>query len=544
MRFWGRIFEELVRVHVGGNPIESKQLLKKPEYGIRSKRSWEDIYDCLQSARVQFDATKPRFWGRFKRGYRGVVEQSGTIRVASTALRFLPDHELVSPVMAALETVQVASATREKVTTAVSCDKLEDTFAKMENFPTIFPGDENITNTSISLLACVLSATGKTIAYFLSSTTSRALTPLKDGEDYQQELLASTEDIQVAMSKLSQEVQISDIAGAHQRNPTSHQGVSQPEAPYDHAGTGTKVTPLVLGTGLTTTAALLLNERSSSAGRNAPFLYATWPSSASIFFRTKRSRHSIDDIADITAIVESSHSIPLKYRSRAQQAISSTQFHSWAIAATSRELLVRGSPEPDPTYAKAAMSLVTTLLVLGLRAPKRGPDIQACFASLIFFCELHTDSDDAYARGGPTSELSAATFWQRDIDFESLQRFPYDTGVLCRLSRLLISQLPRKMTVVGVIDNIERHEADEFEDGTRFVLDWLLGLARDQDIPPAVKILVTSPVGIISTHEAFDREDGEEENVLCLEGFVSIGTEYGMMGVDVEEGRRNNQSRY
>ncbi|KAK4197399.1 hypothetical protein QBC40DRAFT_105880 [Triangularia verruculosa] len=669
MRFWGSIFEESMKVHVGNNPVESKRLLKRPEYGIRSKRNWEDIYECLQSARAQFDGTKSRFWGRFKRGYRGVAEQSDAMHVARTALQFLPDHELASPVKAALEvimeTVQIASSTREKITTEVSSDKLEDTFSKMETFLTIFPGDDNITNASVSLLAAVLTATEKTIVYFISSTTNRALTSLRDGEDYQEELLASIEEVQTAMSKLFHEVQISDISGTREAMEQIFSGVSQvvlleianqgrievvmakaqdiveqgEEIMVRVKQSETRVVGQVRRSEETVLLAIadLSNQMKSlmddGANSRAPYFpreavdnfmqlkaqvdeiretqqaIKEYLSQRPLMLMPAPARQqlpwhmvqvqqpqayypvnsvqplvemnasftpdvrlqlplSLDpsvhgtalmalfsdflnlDIIDIAAVVEASHSIPLRYRSRAQQVVSSAQFRSWATAATSRELLVRGSPGADPTYARAAMSLVTASLVLGLRASKRIPGSPARFISLVFFCGLHIDSDDPFARGGSaimrafvaqllhtTPELLNTMFWQRDVDFETLQKFPYDTRALCRLFGFLISRLPQEKTVVCVIDNIERYEADEFESDTRLVLDCLLSLARDQSMLPAVKILVTSPVGTISAHEAFDKDDGCEDSILCLEALVPMSDEFGMMGIEPDVGQ-------
>jgi len=61
------------------------------------------------------------------------------------------------------------------VTTAVDCDELEETFAKMEVFLAVFSEDENIINASIALLACVLDATERTIVYFCSRAGPPAL---------------------------------------------------------------------------------------------------------------------------------------------------------------------------------------------------------------------------------------------------------------------------------------------------------------------------------------------------------------------------------
>ena len=620
------------------------------------------------------------------------------------------------------------------MTAASDYDKLEKTFAKIETFLSVFPGDKNIEEASVELLACVMNAIEMTIAYYLSSTgeskslsiltaytdggaipiAERMWKALRDGEDYQGNLITSIDEIDAAVQKLILEAQISGIAGTreamervlngeskktkypnssnHQRL-TRHPGVEQLVllevhnrgqsgvilaniqdlfqqgeelmiqlkeseavivAEVQRTGNELKkeIADLVTvanqiksmlddgaaGRSIAVTLTLpkdavdefkflrarvdeleqnqlLLNQRPDSGYALTPShpleglpWYSTPPSpqpqplqatyghqpphypqqppfyAQDVWLQLPQGLHYPQppkspepiipasallhffadiinlDVADINTILDFSHAIPLRSRSRAKQVISTPQFTAWATASTSRELLIRGSPGADATSAKQAMSLVAASLVVGLRGTSR---IQAVppnsvasgsadsrFVSLIFFCGRHIESDDEFVGGaamirsfiaqllqGDDEFTANTTFWQREVDLDALhQQQSGDVVALCGLFAMLVSRLPRHKTVVCVVDGIECYERREYEGDMRVVLGWLVGLARDESIGPAVKVLVTSPVGTVSVHEAFEDGGGyggrEEENVLFLEGLPLMGEEYGLLDVE------------
>ncbi|KAF5000734.1 hypothetical protein FDECE_11146 [Fusarium decemcellulare] len=225
------------------------------------------------------------------------------------------------------------------------------------------------------------------------------------------------------------------------------------------------------------------------------------------------------DKRDIALIMESSNAIPLKYRRRAKQTILADEFRTWATSATSCELLIQGNPGADTTQATFAMSLVSASLMQGLRNRDR-------FVSLIFFCGRHVESDDAFSGGkAMIRSLLAqllqqhyvnATFRQQDVDLEGLRSG--DIDVLSRVFRWLVRQLPQHKTLVCVVDAVEYYETAKYEDHMRTVLDALLGLARDETMSPAVKILATSPIGTVSVHKAFKNDDS---SFLLMDGLPS-----------------------
>lgn len=100
MKFWTHIFEDSMKTFIEKYEKEPKHRNKKGyDYSIRRQKNWEDIYAQLQKAREAYDGKKG-FWGRVKKGYRQVADQSDTTRQLT---KLIPDNEYVSPVLAVVE---------------------------------------------------------------------------------------------------------------------------------------------------------------------------------------------------------------------------------------------------------------------------------------------------------------------------------------------------------------------------------------------------------------------------------------------------------
>jgi len=235
------------------------------------------------------------------------------------------------------------------------------------------------------------------------------------------------------------------------------------------------------------------------------------------------------DQADIAAVLESSGDILLNYSKRTQQIVVSREFRAWSSSPNSCELLIQGYPARDSTQAARAMALISASLMESLR--NRGH-----FISLVFFCGKHTEPEDTQdASIGPSAILrsfitqllqqhyATSVFREQDIDFKGLNE--RDIHALCRMLDWLVRQLPQEKTLVCVIDAVNAYETDEWEEELTALLRFLLGLARDKSLPPAFKLLVTSPTGTLDIHQEFGDEDG---NILYIESLQSAGEEAGL----------------
>jgi hypothetical protein len=214
------------------------------------------------------------------------------------------------------------------------------------------------------------------------------------------------------------------------------------------------------------------------------------------------------DKEDIKQAMALSESVPLRYRLRAGEIIRTTEFRSWASTPESRELLVQPDPRFDTAHTGDALSLVTASLMENLRSRER-------FVSLVFFCGRHTEYRDAHAGGGAMvrsfivqlleQSYPDFSFPQREVDLEGVRAG--DVAILCALLEWLVRWLPKKKTLVCVVDGVGMYERPEYEKDMRAVVDSLLRLARGNDPEHVVKVLATSPTCTVGVHNAFKSDD-------------------------------------
>ncbi|RYP52433.1 hypothetical protein DL768_002399 [Monosporascus sp. mg162] len=527
MSFWDSRLGKAQAKFKSANPTEPKKLQEKPEYRIRSIESWDAIYARLQTARETFDSTKSGFWGRFKKGYRNLADKSG---IAQHTLKLVPDLLIVSPVKSALEAAETASDAREKMTGTFNEDDLGKTFAKVELFLDIFSGDENITKACTKPVADILKAVEGTIVYFLSHTGERLFGSFQGKEDFQNELLDGITKIQAGTRDLIDEAQMFHIAVMQK---TARAG-SKLHDDIEEVGTMACKACFAIWDGPVHDRRL--SPRNSFPG-TLPSIYSprtssnssrgTYPSRWHGYLRISRY-HKMD----IETIIKPGEAISLRYRSRANRIVKSDAFHAWARSARSCGLLIQGQAVADTVQAEAAMSLVSASIMQGLRGRTR-------LVPLLFFCGRHVEYDDEFTGGSAmirslTAQLlqqhfTNATFRKRDVHLEALE--DADIDIVCGLFGWLIRHLPQNMTVICVLDDVSCYENRRYEADMWRVMEFLLGLARDESMPPAVKVLATCPTGTVDVHKLFKQGDS---TILSMEGLPSMGEELGMLNVEDE----------
>lgn len=213
---------------------------------------------------------------------------------------------------------------------------------------------------------------------------------------------------------------------------------------------------------------------------------------------------------DLSSILESSPSIPLRERRKADLLVTTIQFHDWVVAPRSRELLIHGDFRSSraPRYISALSHFCATL-TRALQAKKQ-------YVVLAFFCGSHVEHDDRHrgARAMARS-LVAQLLQQWSFDSTALEGLGLDLervrkgnlGRICALLGSLVCRLPEHLTLVCVIDGISHYETDDFEEGMMKVLLCLLGLARDSRVASPVKVLATSPTTTDLVQSVFRDDD-------------------------------------
>ncbi|KAM3084606.1 hypothetical protein ACMFMG_001290 [Clarireedia jacksonii] len=231
MKFWKCILPEAMNrfmLQRADEPLEGK----KKDFSIQREEDWEKIYEKLQAAREKYDGGKKGFWGKFKRGTRKIFRKASEYTsVAQQALQIIPDHEIVSPVKAAVEVLldaaERAKETREKVTSSTMAESLEKTFGDVEIFLTTFQEDDNIGEASIKLITSILIAIEDAIFFFLSHQLTRGFAVITRGKNYEKRLLDEVDDIQQKSNDLIREAERSDLVGNREAMEKILNGVGQ-----------------------------------------------------------------------------------------------------------------------------------------------------------------------------------------------------------------------------------------------------------------------------------------------------------------------------
>ncbi|KAL8289183.1 hypothetical protein RB597_000999 [Gaeumannomyces tritici] len=665
MVFWNAILEPAMARFSTQNQPEAQTLVEKPQYSIRAKRQWRGIHENLQSAQDVFNGTGKPVLSKFKYAYRKVADHTETLQ---EIIELIPDEgayvSLVKSVLGLLLSPLHASAqTRMEVTGFADGEDMEKGFSKVEIFLAAFPGDQNIKEASVDLIACVLKAVERAILYFLSSTISRAMGRHKE------DLIGSISQISAQTKGLMERVEESHIWGLQKASGLTLANIEELRllnvenamaisVKTDQVfNQGRKIMLRLDGVGRIvqdymqqftqqqedrdanfkaeqeardaqfqadimnkvkilfddyteniretirqefeasnrshTSAATSRNPSPGPEQQQSPSQWPPqnpcgppppWPHDPYAVHQLQLQQFYFQnpsylappppvhphhqyyqqplpiplpvpeptgipvtallsalgtliglDKRDMQSALSQSESILISHRLRAQEIVQAREFRAWATAPSSRELLVLGDPSLESLHAGAAVSLVAASLTESLRARGAG------FATLVFFCGLHTRHDDAYAGAAVMIRALVAQlleqhyagyrFQESDLGL-SLEQLAgstdstttaADIAGLCALFEWLVKWLPRGKTLVVVIDGIGEYERVQFKEGMLVVLRCLLGLAAAAEARgqgPVVKVLATCPTGTISLLSEF-RSKGPE-SVLLMEALQVV----------------------
>ncbi|KLU90053.1 hypothetical protein MAPG_09018 [Magnaporthiopsis poae ATCC 64411] len=665
MVFWNAILEPAMRRFSTQNQPEPGALVEKPQYSIRAKKEWRSIHENLQSAQDVFNAAGKPVLSRLKHIYRKVADHAETLQEVIAAA---PDEgayvSLVKSVLGLLLGALGASAkVRMKVTGFADEEDMKKGFSKVEIFLAAFPGDPNIKEASVDLIACILKAVERAILYFLSGTFSRVggigkqdlIDSIEKIPERTKELMGRVEESHIwGLQKASgltlaniEELRLLNVENAmaislktdkifsqgreimlrldsvggivheHMQQFTQQQEVRDANFKAElqaNIMNGVKILfddyAENIKESLRQEIEVSVRSHSSAATSRNPSpgpeqqqqsppqwppqnTYGPppppWPQDPyAAYYQHHQQQQQFYpqnpsyltspppvyahpqyyqqllpvpppppvpepttipvtallsalgsfcglDKRDVQTALSQSESIPIPYRLRAQEIIQAREFRAWATAPSSRELLILGDPSLEHVQAGAAVSLVTASLTESLRARGAG------FATLAFFCGLHTRRDDAHVGAAATIRALIAQlleqhyvgyrFQQGDLGL-SLEQLAgstdstttaADLAALCALFEWLVKWLPRDKTLVVVVDGIGEYEATQFKEGMLVVLRCLLGLVAASEAKkqgPVVKVLATCPTGTISLRSEF-RSNGPE-SILVMEALEVV----------------------
>jgi len=532
MIFWSGIFpESMVRFKCTQEPRGRS----KTPYDIRDKMDWDTVYDTLDSARTKYQSSGgPVGWIRKVRRKAADNITPGA-EAAKIASKVVPQDQIATPVIGAVEVLLDAVVTAAKVRNQVltGFDGLIPIFSDVELFLSTFQGDVSIKNVSVDLVATTLEAIERAIGFFISNEFSRAGKALFSGEDYEKSLRESLEMIQSKARDLIQEGLKSHIFEFH---------MYSEETKKLHRQLAHKVDVLVTVNNSIEKFLkdhLLQKDRELEAARQeniylrvengvlrrsaSPKQQSMWvpppqptPAPALGWFISQDTlRGMIDtldlDIADIGFIGDRKEQLGTKDKSRAEQIIHTPLFRNWIVSTSSAKLLVHWDFQRPKTIAGVSpLSVFCVTMADSLRTKNR-------FLSALWFCGCHIDKSESGARIGGHAMLSSLIdqllrqygFDTRplhdNIDLESLQEGKLET--LIELLSWLVRQLPPTMTLFFLIDGIVLFERDEFEAEALPVFLSLIHLVHDSSVMASVKVLFTSTPGTDVARGAFEQDN-------------------------------------
>jgi hypothetical protein len=200
------------------------------------------------------------------------------------------------------------------------------------------------------------------------------------------------------------------------------------------------------------------------------------------------------DKSDLQYIMEKRERIAMEYPGQAEEVAKSKQFKAWAVSPSSEELLIYGNSQYSGRNHISGLSLLCATVIQGLGSRDRQ-------IALGFFCGRHVETESERTGGkAMISSLIAQLLRQhtfdlsilhQDIDLDGLKNANMDH--LCSLFSWLIHRVPEDMILICLIDGVVYYENEDFEEELLYVLKFILELTRDGSIPPALKVLVTSP---------------------------------------------------
>ncbi len=206
---------------------------------------------------------------------------------------------------------------------------------------------------------------------------------------------------------------------------------------------------------------------------------------------------------DLLLVVKELAQFDVAAQTQAQQLFASRTFASWMASAEPAIMLVHGNFDITGPGRITALSVLCAMFALELRHSTTANDEQIIV--LHNFCGLHA------SRHNPLDSLAGPNGLMRSIlaqllqinrrynlDFINTRSFVHDLEthnlqMLCHTFHQLIEQLPRKVTVVCILDGLSEFASQQFSADLADVLHILNRLVTHPGLRPNFKLLGTTP---------------------------------------------------
>lgn len=544
------IFPEMMQNFKSQYPEEPKGRVDKG-YSIRHRTSWGEVLNDLSSARDSY-YNRPGIVGSLKKAGRKISENTHQVR---TLAEFIPSHTFTSPVVTLLkviiDAVKRTSTVRQDLEHAL--EGLSESFVDIEVYLIVFSEVQSISDAAINLGVSILKSIEEVIGYYIQHIVIKGLNAVWRGDDYQKSLTESLEGIKRNGDLLKHQAFNAHIREGH--------------ATYNVAGeimetvskTSTDVSKIESTmSNMQNKFVDMFNDlqrerdkqiaeenrrwkekraeeealRRENASLQVAVMYyraitpPPQPPRPPVPYISQRDLYRVLNVPelekmDLEYAIQSKELLTAADQERAEFIMGSPKFRNWLIATSSTELLVHGNSDP---MLVSPLSFFCSMLVQNLyRMPR--------FRTVVFFCGLHTASNDIYAGGRGmiksflTQLLAQETFNLNFLDPDFVARIKKDdANALCKLFGVLARQLSRDVSLFCIIDGVNFYDHGKHLIGMSFVLRSLLDLRSEGNMQTVFKILITSPSTTTQVVQAFD-----EENIWSLPSQQGTGQDFSQL---------------
>jgi hypothetical protein len=207
---------------------------------------------------------------------------------------------------------------------------------------------------------------------------------------------------------------------------------------------------------------------------------------------------------DLELILKELSYFNISAQTQAQQLFASHAFISWMASTEPATILVHGNFAASGSGRITALSVLCAMFALQLRRSNNAEDRN--FIVLHHFCGLHGSRLNALdSLPGPNGLIRSLlaqllqTGRHFNLDFINTRSFVHDLEnqdlqMLCSTFFQLIAQLPRKITVVCILDGLSEFTSQQFAEELVDVLHIMDRLVTHQALRPNFKLLGTTPL--------------------------------------------------
>lgn len=449
------------------------------------------------------------------------------------------------------EAVRYAAKVRQDI--QLGFGSLEETFSEIDFVFNTFPKDLNVKKAGTDLVAAMLDAVEKAIAFYLKPLLRKMGSAVFQGEEYESKITQSLETVKMKSEALVHQGRNSHVYSSRKEA----EGSRKRDVELIGVARSTNTTVETVENKVVEIAdsveavnkrldlfdemfALLYQAEKAKVTQNQPngvlithqAVRPTTPLSA-MNPHSQQSMYAQKERSISPAVLWSYLEMPeiekedMKYcdarresisvvdRGRTERIVSVERFRDWLISPRSSPFLVLG--ECDSVAHMTAFTLFCSTLTQAFREKQN-------FISLAFFCEQHREEDQRSGGVVLIRSFIAQLLCQypfitgnihQEVDLESVWR--QESAGLCRLLSWLIRQLSEAITLVCVVDGLGYYERSAVVEETFDVMAHISHMMQNPGLKATVKVLATSSVPVRVMRQFFP-----ESSVLNLSTLSSF----------------------